>query len=90
MQNKNRTPKDWITTVLKDTEELELNVTFEEIKRMSKEGWKSMVKSSIKDKTFQTLEAIKQNHSKVRKLKHEYLELQSYFKPNKQVCSKET
>ena len=88
-QSRNRTPKDWITTVLKDIEELELNVTFEEIKQMSKQGWKNMVKASIKDKTFQTLEAVKQNHSKVRKLKHEKLELQSYFKPNKQVCSKE-
>ena len=89
MQKNNRTPKDWITTVLKDIEELDLNVTFEEIKQISKEGWKIMVKSSIKEKAFNSLEAAKQNHSKVKKLNYEKLELQSYFKPNKQVCSKE-
>ena len=33
-------------------------------------------KSSIKDKTFQALEAVKQNHPKVRKLKHEKIKLQ--------------
>ena len=66
MQKNNRTPKDWVTTVLKDIEELELNVTFEEIKLMSKEGWKNMVKSSIKEKAFKSLEASNKIIQKLR------------------------
>ena len=52
MQNRNRTPKYWITTVLKDLEELESNFTFKEKKRLSKEGWKSMVNQVLKIKHF--------------------------------------
>ena len=88
-QVRNRTKKDWITTVLKDMEELNLNVTFEDIQHMSKGRWKAMIKRNIREKAFNNLLEIKQKHSKVMELEYEKMEIQSYFLPNKMECSKE-
>ena len=88
-QMKHNTKKDWISTVLKDIADLELNVTFVDIKQMSKKEWKNITKKSIERKTFENLENLKQNHSKVKENKYEKLEMQSYFLPNKHDCTKE-
>ena len=88
-QVKNRTKKDWISTVLKDMEQLGVNASFADIQQMSKGEWKTTIKRSIEKKAFQNLMAIKQTHSKVEKLVYEKIEMQSYFLPNKIDCSKE-
>ena len=75
--------------VLKDLEELELDVTFVDMKHMNKKEWKITTKTSIEKKAFQTLEKSKQNHSKVRRNKYEKLEIQSYLLPNRLECSKD-
>ena len=54
-QIKNKSKKDWITTILKDIEELNLNVTFEDIKKMSKGHWTNIIKESIKYNVFRNL-----------------------------------
>ena len=46
-QMKNRTKRDWISTVLQDMEELDLNLTFADIQKMSKGNWKDLIKRSI-------------------------------------------
>ena len=69
-QLENRTIKDWITTVLTDLEELNLKFSFVNIKRMSKEDWKNMIKESIVDKAFRNLNEAKRKHSKVMKLEY--------------------
>ena len=84
-----RTIKDWITTVLKEIEELNLKVSFVNIKQMSKEDWKNMIKESIVDKAFRNLNEAKRKHSKVMKLEYKNLEMQSFFSPNKLECSQE-
>ena len=88
-QLNHRTKKDWATTVLKDMEELNLNVTFEDIQHMSKGNWKNIVKRNIRDRALNNLLEMKQKHSKVMELKHEKMEIQSYFLPNKMECTKE-
>ena len=67
---------------MKDIEELNLNVTFEDIKKMSKGHWTNIIKESIKDNVFQKLVQKKDTHSKVKGLKYESL-------PNKMECSNE-
>ena len=88
-QVKNRTKKDWISTVLTDMEQLGENSTFADIQQMSKGEWKTMIKRSIEDKAFQNLMTRKQTHSKVKELTYEKLEMQSYFLLKKSDCSKE-
>ena len=46
----NPTKKDWVSTVKKDLEDLDLNVTFEDIKVMKKSSFKNMLKQSIEKK----------------------------------------
>ena len=80
--NKYRNKKDWVTRVENDLLELDMNVTFANIQKMSKTTWKNMVRSTIQQKTFKKLENKKQTHSKVKNLKYIRLEMQEYLKPN--------
>ena len=88
-QMKNRTKRDWISTVLKDMEELDLNLTFADIQKMSKGNWKDLIKRNILDRALFNLLKIKEKHSKVTELKYEKMEMQSYFLPNRMECSRE-
>ena len=46
-QNKNRNKKDWVTSVIKDLEEIELDVTFANIQHMRKQQWKNIIKTQL-------------------------------------------
>ena len=81
-QNKHRSKKDWISTVIADLVELDLKMKFENIQKISKAKWKSIVKNTIQVKTFEKLQSIKQTHVKVKDLEHISLEMQEYFMPN--------
>ena len=81
-QRRHRNKKDWVTSVEKDLEELELNISFEEIRKMTKYRWKNIVKNTVHKNAFFKLEAKKQTHSKVKDLEHIRLEMQDYFMPN--------
>ena len=88
-QMKNRTSKDWVTRILTDLKELELNVNFVDMKHMTKHEWSNMIRKSIKKKAFKELEEAKMKHSKVRNINYKDLEIQTYFLPNRQECTKE-
>ena len=81
-QNKYRSKTDWVTTVEDDLKYLGLNLTFENIQKLSKTKWKNMVRNMILQKTFTKLENTKQTHSKVKSLKHIRIEMQDYLMPN--------
>ena len=59
----NSTKNYWVRTVICDLKELGLNVTFVEIKAMTKAHWKSTVKKSITEHSLKYLENIKETHS---------------------------
>ena len=88
-QIENPTAKDWVTTVKKDLDELNLNVTFAEIAAMRKGSFKTMLRKSIEEKALEYLNGKKSSHSKVMKLKHEVLQMQTYLMPNKAKISRE-
>ena len=49
-QRKNRTKNDWVTTILRDLEELKLNLNFDEIKAMKKSDHSPLLKcATLKD-----------------------------------------
>ena len=58
-QMQNPTAKDWVTTLRKDLDELNLNVTFAEIKAMKKGTFKNMIRKSIEEKALEYLEVKK-------------------------------
>ena len=88
-QLKNRTKNNWVTTVLRDLEELELNVNFDEIKGMKKAGLVNLLRQSIVDKSLKELNKTKESHSKVMGLKHEYLKMKRHFLHSDLKASKE-
>ena len=83
-QMKERTSKDWATTILKDIEDLKLNITIEEIKSMKKGTFLNLVKKSTNGHALAYLSEKQSNHSKVNTWTHSMLKIQKYLKPNKE------
>ena len=78
---------DWITTVNADMEELEMDMTLEDIKMLSKTGWKELVSKKVQKRAFNYLSELKSTHSKARNLQYSRLRLQSYLKSNQNDLS---
>ena len=83
-QYRNRTSKDWVTTILKDLEEINLGMTIEEIQTMKKSKYMKLLKKCIQDKALMELQKRKENHSKVAHLQHFGIQMQKYLLPNDQ------
>ena len=81
-QLKNKKPKDWITQVLRDIDDLKMDLSLDEIKEMKKSKLKSLLNKAVMDNAFEELIKVKQSHSKVMKVKHFKLEMQKYLKPS--------
>ena len=81
-QRKNRTSKDWVSTILRDMEEIKMNMRFDDIKRMQKGTYINLVKTSIKNHVFKNLSAMQEKHSKVNDWTHSVFTMQKYLKPN--------
>ena len=89
-QCKYKTRRDWVTTIEKDLEYLELNsLKFEGIRNMKKSQFRNLVKEKLEQKTFMKMENLKMNHSKVKNIEHNRIVMQKYLQPNSMKMSKE-
>ena len=80
VQFRKKKKKDWISQVLDDLEKLKMDDNMENLKLMKKSKLKNLLENSIKQNALEELSKIKENHSKVREIKHEKFEMQNYFK----------
>ena len=80
---------DWVTTVQIDIKDLEIEMTFEQIKAVSKDEFKSQVKKIVKRKALEYLQNLQQTHSKAQPLKYAKLGLQDYLKPESDMTIRE-
>ena len=80
---------DWITTVKEDIEELDLNLTFEQIKAFTKETFKEKVKEHVKASALKYLQNLQQTHSKSKPLIYTKLEVQDYLKADSDMTTRE-
>ena len=80
---------DWITTVREDIKELDINLTFEQIKSFSKEAFKEKVKNHVKSSALKFLQNLQQTHSKSKPCVYTKLELQDYLKADNDMTRKE-
>ena len=71
---------DWVSTVNQDLIELDINLSFEEIERISKDAFKELVKKNVKKCALDYLKKLQQTHSKARNLPYDELDLQMYLK----------
>ena len=69
-QLKNKRPRDWITLVLKDMDDLKLNLSLEELKETKKNKLKNILNKTVLEEAFERLNKMKENHSKVMHIKH--------------------
>ena len=81
-QRKNKTSKDWVTTVLEDMNKMNLNMDFDEIRNMKKSVFMNTIKRKTEYEALKYLETFKEKHSKVKSLKHPVLKIQKYLMPN--------
>jgi hypothetical protein len=88
-QRKNKSSKDWVTTILRDIKELNLDMEIEDIRRMKKDFFMNTVKRKVQHKTLKDLENLKEKHSKTKHLKHPVLKMQDYLKPGNMKSTKD-
>ena len=82
-QLKNRTKRDWVTSVQADLDSLGLgDLTMERIKNMKKTSFMNMIKERNELKTFEKLQLKKKSHSKVKNIEHTLIKMQKYLQPN--------
>ena len=79
LQLKQPTKGDWATTVQSDLKELNIAETLSEIKRMSKNKFKNLVKIKIKENAFNYL--MNKRGSKGNQIEYSSLEMAEYLLP---------
>ena len=84
-QMKFPTQNDWVSIVLEDLVELEISLELEEIEKMSKERYKSLIQEKVRFKAFEYLlskkEASISDMAKGKALKYESLAMSEYLTP---------
>ena len=79
------TQNDWVSTILEELNELEIDLELEEIELLSKEKFKSIVKDKVEAKAFEYLlkkkEERKSDNAKGKYLVYEQLEMAEYLTP---------
>ena len=85
----NPAKNDWIELVRKDLQDLDIKLSFEDIKNTTKEKFKVFVKEVIEEKAFEHLLALKEKHSKLKNLKYGKFKIQNYLKSDTKFSSSE-
>ena len=76
------TSKDWGQTVLQDIEEFDMNLSLDDIEKMSEFTFQNLVKKKGEANTMKYLNGVKAKHSKVLHIPHIHLEMADYLKPS--------
>ena len=82
----NPTKKDWCQSAKDTLEELGLKITLSQMKLMTEEDLKEIVKKACETKALEYLNKKKESHSKVLHLAHNSWGQQPYLKPNQMTA----
>ena len=72
-------PGDFINLVKKDFEIIGLEMDEQEIRQISKQKFKKIIKSKIMNAAFTYLKSLQTNHSKMKNLRYERFEISKYL-----------
>ena len=89
VQQNTRNQKDWVSKVINDLEELEVDIAFDTLKNMKKCSFSALLNKSIETTAFKRLEKIKMSHTKVKNVKHYMLQIRKYFLPSEANATRE-
>ena len=85
------TQHDWVSTILEELNELEIDLELEEIELLSKEKFKSIVNEKVEAKAFEYLinkkDERKSDNAKGKYLVNEQLEMAEYLTPMEEDLS---
>jgi hypothetical protein len=81
-QMENPSKDDWTTQVEKDLDEIDLNISMESMKMMTKEEFSKKVRSAVNKAALKFLTIEKRKRSKVKEVNHDNLTMQNYLSPN--------
>lgn len=68
-------PGDWVSLVNQDLKDLDIALSFEDIKNTSKNELSEFLNKKIEEKAFEYLIKIKENHSKMKNIQYEKFEI---------------
>ena len=88
-QDEDPTRGDWVTTVKADLEELDIKMSFRDIRNVSANSFKKIVKKQIRIKTLEYLQQCQQTHSKSKHVTYQKLEMEGYLKPGNDLTIQE-
>ena len=74
--------QDWGESVHKDIEDFKLNLTLNQIEKMSQPEFQNLVKKKEKINTLKYRNSVKAKHYTVLDISHSSLEMSDYLKPN--------
>lgn len=90
-QLSNPSHRDWVSQVLDDLEELDLNLELEQIENMKREKFKILLKEAIKHKAFSYLLERKRgrisDNAKGKCIMYEEFEMSEYLCPHEEYIS---
>jgi hypothetical protein len=75
----NPSPGDWTEQVKEDLTDFQISLSFEQIKKKSKESFKNMVKTRAKEYSLNFLKSKQASHSKMEKLIYKDLKIENYL-----------
>ena len=86
-QNKNPTKGDWCQSAQKSLDDLDLKLSFSQVKQMKKEDLQEQIKQACAKSALKYLNKVKSKHTKVLHIPHNTWGMQSYLKPNQITIS---
>ena len=86
-QDSNPFKNDWSLTCREDLSSLAINLTYEEIRTMSKDQFKRTVKKAVSSQAYNYLIGEKSKLSKVHQIEYEHLKVAEYLQPCKTSIS---
>jgi hypothetical protein len=81
------TKGDWCHSAQKSLEDLDLKLSFSQVKLMKKEDLQGLIQHACAKSALEYLNRLKSKHSKVLHIPHTTWRMQSYLKPNQITIS---
>jgi len=75
--------------VIRDLEDLDINISFDQISKMKKSEYMKIIKEKVEIKALKELEEIKDTHTKVKHIKNMKMKMEKYLSPTSIVITQE-
>ena len=78
-QKDDPSPGDFVNLVAKDLQDMDINMSFKDVKEMRADTFKALTKKKTRHTAFKQLKSLQSKHSKIRSIKYDELRCQPYM-----------